>query len=131
MINSNTCCKVENIIIIDDEPANNFLLTHMITLQSPESAISSFVDSVKALSHISSVAPLGPETTILVDLNMPEMNGWDLLEKFGKLNIECGCFIVSSSINQVDKRRVSQYPFVNGYLIKPLSNDDVKFILRK
>ena len=69
--------------------------------------------------------------SILIDLNMPEMNGWDLLEKFETLNIECGCFIVSSSINQVDKRRAVKYPFVNGYLIKPLSEADVKFILRK
>lgn len=131
MVNANTCSKVENIIIIDDEPANNFLLEYMINLQSPVSTVSSFVDSKKALSHISSVASLGPETTILLDLNMPEMNGWELLDKIEALNIECGCFIVSSSINQVDKRRVANYPFVNGYLIKPLSDDDIKFILRK
>ena len=84
----------------------------------------------KALSYISSAVPIDPRTIVLLDLNMPVMTGWEFLEKFELLNIECLVFIVTSSLNQADKERVSKYPIVSGYFIKPISDKDIKFILK-
>ena len=82
-----------NIILIDDEPANNFLLGHMIRILSPGTSATSFTDPAKALAHLTTPKQIDPETVILLDLNMPIMNGWEFLEKFQPMNIKCVCFI--------------------------------------
>ena len=62
---------------------------------------------------------------ILLDLNMPEMSGWDFLCIFEDLlpflSKKVGVFIVSSSVDPNDKFRSKIYPFVEGFIPKPLS----------
>lgn len=61
---------------------------------------------------------------ILLDLNMPVMDGWEFLEKFSKikdnLQKEIKLYVVSSSINPSDVNRAKSSPAVQDYLIKPV-----------
>ena len=62
---------------------------------------------------------------ILLDLNMPEMDGWNFLCIFEDLlpflAKQVDVFIVTSSIDPDDKLRSMAYPFVQGFISKPLS----------
>jgi len=64
---------------------------------------------------------------IFLDLGMPEFNGFDFLERFRKLYpaIEktIHIFITTCSINPADKKKSENYPFVKGFLRKPLNMD--------
>lgn len=60
---------------------------------------------------------------ILLDLNMPVLNGWEFLERLeDNEHIACRTkiAIVTSSINPADKKKAEQYASVEYYLPKPL-----------
>ena len=71
---------------------------------------------------------------ILLDLNMPIMDGWEFLEifqsKYPQFAKKTKVFILSSSINPNDKERARSESLVYGFLSKPLDETEVN-ILRK
>lgn len=64
---------------------------------------------------------------ILLDLNMPVINGWDFLHTYVQLESAldkvADVYIVSSSVDENDKLHTLQYPFVKGFMSKPISTD--------
>lgn len=73
--------------------------------------------------------------TMLIDLNMPIMDGWELLRAISDLLTQNPSlklpqlYIVTSSIDRQDQDLVVQYPFVSGFVSKPLSRDVLKQML--
>ncbi|MEZ4804175.1 MAG: response regulator [Bacteroidia bacterium] len=67
---------------------------------------------------------------ILLDLRMPEMNGWEFLEKLEQNQLDIPVFIFSSSINEDDILKSQQYKLVKDYIIKPLTIHKINKILR-
>jgi two-component SAPR family response regulator len=61
---------------------------------------------------------------LLLDINMPEMSGWEFLESIDNANLDkVYVIIVSSSVDKLDHDKAGQYKQVIGYLEKPI---DVK-----
>jgi signal transduction histidine kinase len=64
---------------------------------------------------------------ILLDINMPEIDGWEFLKQFDLLNKnikdQFRIFVVSSSKNQEDKERALSNEYVLDYVEKPLSKE--------
>lgn len=62
---------------------------------------------------------------VLLDINMPVMDGWDFLDWFKEfkqeLPHEIAIFMVSSSIDQRDIAKARAYAEVREYLAKPLT----------
>lgn len=60
---------------------------------------------------------------ILLDLNMPVMDGWQFLDEYLKLPIkkEISIFIISSSIDPFDIEMAKKYSPVKDYIIKPIT----------
>ncbi len=71
---------------------------------------------------------LGFPDLIIVDVKMPEMDGFEFLEKYeGKFYNEfkdTKIAVVTSSHREYDKMKAAQYPSVNLFINKPL--DEVK-----
>jgi YesN/AraC family two-component response regulator len=59
---------------------------------------------------------------------MPEMTGWDFLDKFNPNNEEAQIYILSSSVDERDISKASQYSIVKDYLSKPLIKKYIKNI---
>ncbi|MGN7786645.1 response regulator [Niabella sp. 22666] len=72
---------------------------------------------------------------ILLDIEMPVMNGWGFLNAFSSLPPEAtrntDIYIVSSSIDEVDQEKTRIYTAVKDLLIKPLSAGKLNYILNK
>jgi len=71
---------------------------------------------------------------ILLDLNMPVMDGWEFLElfqtRYPQFAAKTKIFILSSSINPADREKAKEEKLIEGFLSKPL--DDLELnILRK
>jgi response regulator of citrate/malate metabolism len=66
---------------------------------------------------------------ILLDINMPYMNGWDFLDVFEPMNLEKPVVIVSSSRDKKDVEKSKQYKSVKGFYSKPLSFDNLREII--
>lgn len=67
-----------------------------------------------------------PPSLMLLDVNMPRMNGLEFLEQLAqvqvKLDDEPGIVIMlTSSTDERDRERVQRFPCVRGYLVKPLT----------
>jgi CheY-like chemotaxis protein len=71
---------------------------------------------------------------ILLDVNMPQMNGWDFLEEYEKLPLQAiaktKVYIVSSSINNRDIEKSKTYKTVSGFISKPLDTEKMNEILK-
>jgi len=122
-------------IIIDDDSINNFLVKSILKKLASNSDVESFTDPEVALEHLLSLeTDEFNDLVIFLDLNMPVLNGWDVLDKLtirfgGKLPASAVLYIVSSSDIQEDISRSKAYEIVTGYLTKPLKIEAVQKIL--
>ncbi|WP_287059311.1 response regulator, partial [Algoriphagus sp.] len=65
---------------------------------------------------------------LFLDLNMPEMTGWDFLDNFDSQKNEAEIYILSSSVDERDINKASKYQVVKDYLSKPLIKKYIKSI---
>ncbi len=72
---------------------------------------------------------------LLLDLNMPELTGWELLELLKSETItnkeNINVIIVSNSNNPSDKEKAKSYLLVRNYATKPLNATKFENILKE
>lgn len=113
------------ILIVDDEPAANFILSRLLKLAAPEAQIVDYTLPAKAFGDLPSIEP----DVIFLDINMPDMNGWAFLDKMAKMGMNYKVIIISSTVSSVDRAKAGEYPIVNRCLSKPVRRDQLKACL--
>lgn len=78
-------------------------------------------EAIAALSNSEERAFEGMPDIVLIDINMPRMNGLELLQKIRTTDSwkHLKCFIITSSAEAPDKKAARELG-VSGYVIKPL-----------
>ena len=113
-------CRV---MMVDDN--DNDLLFTRLTLQrcGVPCEVVGFTHAQAALDHLRDTPDHGVGL-ILLDINMPVMNGFDFLEAFEQLppaqRQGTVVAMLSSSSDPADRRRAEAFASVRGYLTKPL-----------
>ncbi|GAB3667598.1 response regulator [Echinicola sediminis] len=113
------------IVLIDDDPISTFVTESLIAKYIKQPCkFFKFERAKEALKKIYLINP----NYLFLDLNMPEMSGWDFLEKlaFDKTQVEI--YILSSSVDKRDINRASTYSQVKQYLSKPLISQSINNI---
>jgi CheY-like chemotaxis protein len=113
------------IVLIDDDPISTFVTEKLIhkNIKIP-CQIFTFDNAIEALQNIYKIEP----NYLFLDLNMPEMTGWDFLEEFEPNNKNPEIYILSSSVDERDISKAGEYSQVKKYLSKPLIKQYIKLI---
>jgi CheY-like chemotaxis protein len=115
--------------LIDDEYIGRFVAEQVLRQAGFAAPIHSFAQAEEALYSLVSHLPTEVPELILLDLNMPLMNGWDFLEALrphaAALAGRCQLYILTSSLALTDTTRAKDFDFVRGIIHKPLDEDEV------
>jgi CheY-like chemotaxis protein len=127
--------KVQVCCIIDDDPIFIYgtkriiekvdFCNKIIVYNNGQEAIDGIYELIKTKEQLPDV--------ILLDINMPVMDGWEFLVEFKKLqnlfSKKIHVYIASSSVNPRDIERVKNYKEVSDYILKPITPDDLGKII--
>ncbi|MFV8353425.1 response regulator [Flavobacterium sp. XS2P14] len=128
----------KSIWVIDDDAIYQILANKIIQRSELFSTVNSFVNGKLAIDALHTIIRKTTDTTekipdiILLDINMPIMDGWEFMEEMSLIKSEFNkkiiVYIVSSSIAAEDKKKSKTYSDIVGYLSKPISMNDLELI---
>ncbi len=115
------------ILLVDDDPDDNFLHQLVITesgLCDEIRVAESGPEALRYLTRTNQPGYLRPDA-ILLDINMPGMNGFEFLEQYHHLDEDLKSRVVvvmlTTSLNPADQNRAAQSASVSVYQAKPLT----------
>ena len=125
--------KINIAYIIDDDPILVYGVKRMMELCDFCNSLMIFKNGKEGLDKLKSIVSHCKESIpdiILLDVNMPIMDGWQFLDEFEKLDSpkKIVIYVVSSSIDPRDMNRVKNYKSVANYIIKPITVETLERI---
>lgn len=115
------------IMLVDDQEISNFIMKKVIELTIPEASVVEFTKPSAALESIIAECP----DIIFLDLNMPDMNGWQFLKQMENLSISNKVAIVTSSTSMEDMDASKSFQNVVDFLIKPINKEGLIDALKR
>lgn len=126
--NNVTIDNIEEICLIDDDKLINMMHQRMIKRVLPDIQIKVFENINDAFEYINIQPSLN--RLILLDLNFPDKTGWDFLDRYNELDMWQPVVILSSSIDNTDRKKAGTYKQVADFLTKPLTVEMFKGIFQ-
>jgi CheY-like chemotaxis protein len=102
---------------------------------SPDIKIEFFSDGEKGIDFLKRnlSAAINLPDIILLDVNMPFMDGWEFLNEYKSLKTEIkkdiNIYLLTSSNNPGDIAKAKEISALSGYLVKPISKDGIKNLI--
>lgn len=115
--------KYPFVILVDDNKTDLFLLEKILSVKNLTQKITKYFSASEALEYLVSAGAKIPDL-IFLDLCMPEMDGFEFLERVRKIEVFKGkikVVIVSSSDDAHDMKRAHSFKMVKHYLLKPVA----------
>jgi len=133
--------KLKNVLLIDDDDAVNFINSIVIERAGITDHIEVAINGKQALEFLQRHDDFEKEyeinnhlpTLILLDINMPIMDGWDFVEAYRQLELDkkenCTIVMLTTSINPDDKIRAESIKEIAGFQVKPLNKEGINAII--
>lgn len=128
--------KKPSILLVDDDEVYLFVTKKILYKLSDDLVINTFTDGEQAIEYMDLCIKEDvklPEI-ILLDINMPFLDGWGFLAEFKKLKPkleaeDVNIFMVTSSNDPGDIKRAQDFEEITGYIVKPVFEDKLEEIL--
>ncbi len=114
-------------LLIDDDPICNLIPGKLIKGVFPGADIKPVTNPEAGLDYIQTNynLPHTCKTTIFLDINMPVLDGWGVLDLFDNFSSTVKqhfkIIVLSSSIAINDRQRARDNPCVVDFIVKPLT----------
>lgn len=122
----------KEIFIIDDDLIYRMIVSRAITKLDANVKINQCENGKIGLEMLLQRSE-GAKIIILLDINMPVLDGWGFLEEIKNNNFydvqDPLIYLVSSSTDESDLLKAKQYDFLGGFLHKPLNKDEINTII--
>jgi len=120
--------KINSVLLVEDNEITNFLSTDIL-LQMGVKCVDVVTNGERALDFLTRNCP----DIILLDLNMPKMNGFEFMDAKRKRSLcpDSKVVILTSSVKEEDINKAGDYPEIAGFIEKPLTMENMKEILAK
>jgi CheY-like chemotaxis protein len=129
----NVQTKPVSILLVDDDEINNFISIKLIKKALVNSDITACLNGKYAIDQLVKIRDTDPEELpdyILLDINMPIMNGWEFLEEYKRLKLDetakSKIYIISSSVFSNDINKAKSYSLVKDFVSKPLNIEKIR-----
>jgi two-component SAPR family response regulator len=127
----------KSVCIIDDDKVYTYGVKKIIKSYLPDNDVITFENGKKALDGLSEMIESGKDLPdlILLDIDMPEMNGWDFLKEFDGIRStvekEIEIFVISSKVNTNTEElyKVEWDEKVADFIKKPVQVEALKKLL--
>ncbi len=127
------CQILKNIVLIDDDEIDSFVIKKLILAIYQPISLLSFKETAQALSFFKALDSLHDNYIVLLDLYIEPDWAWDFLDKLKQLphNVYalCEVYIISSSPFQEKIDVLKQYKNVKGYFEKPFTKEHLERVL--
>ncbi len=117
------------VLVLDDSEIDLYVSQRLIEKYCFAKEVILIESAREALKFLHSNADNESELPdlIFVDINMPEMSGFQFLESFSILpnsvQEKCAIVMLTTSVHPADQEKAERNPQVTAYITKPLSED--------
>ncbi|MBK5286485.1 MAG: response regulator [Bacteroidia bacterium] len=120
--------KINTVLLIDDDPManlNNERILAKSNLVEKIYTAESALEALELLELLQIKSGQFPDL-ILLDINMPNLNGWDFIEHYKMLEgLKAKTKIILLAVNpdETDLQRANKIPEVAGFKMKPITEE--------
>lgn len=127
--------KFNDVFVVDDDKIYHFILKKLLKKNNIEVTPHFFENGLEAIESLKQKTSEsnGLPDLILLDINMPVMDGWQFLEEYkkikGNFSKDTVIYMISSSNSPYDMDKAKQFPEeVKDYFMKPVCLEDLSRI---
>lgn len=123
----------KKIFIIDDDDIYRLIVSKMLEKFDTSLSIEQCENGENGLEILESHKATTDTIIIILDINMPRLEGWGFLNELEKNNFydikKLSIYIVTSSTDDDDIVKSKNFKFIKHFFHKPLSKQNIKLIL--
>ncbi|SFD05240.1 response regulator [Algibacter pectinivorans] len=121
--------------VVDDDDIYQYTIKKTIQSLDFDNSVIAFSDGEEAINFM--IENLNKEDElpdiILLDINMPIMDGFQFMEEYIKIKPNLGkkitIYMVSSSVDNADLERAKKISEISDYIIKPIKRGRIQTIV--
>ncbi|MGJ8682016.1 response regulator [Paraglaciecola sp.] len=118
----------QSILIVEDSEIDQYLAKYMIEKFNSELSVLQAYDGEEAINLLKSLSQ--QPKLILLDINMPRMNGLEFLDEYEASSIvKTNVVMLTSSFQNSDRNKCMAHSSVKKYLNKPLDVAEIESAL--